>query len=107
MPICRLVRWLQSEGDEGARGDEVAEIETDKAVVSITAANSGVLRKILVEEGTMVPVGSAIALVAGADEALPAHLAQLATQAAPPGDPGARHRGRAATGTWGFPARRA
>ena len=79
----RLVRWLKGEGDEVARGDEIAEIETDKAVVSITATASGVLRKVLAEEGAMVPVGSAIALVAGADEVIPEDLGQLTKQATP------------------------
>jgi pyruvate dehydrogenase E2 component (dihydrolipoamide acetyltransferase) len=80
----RLIRWLKGEGDEVAQGDEVAEIETDKAVVTITATASGVLRRILVEEGAMVPVGTAIGLVAGADEAIPERLGQLTGQVTTP-----------------------
>ncbi len=72
----RIVKWLKGEGDAVERGDEVAEIETDKAVVPMRATASGVLRRILAQEGAMVPVGEAIGVVAGADEALPEELPQ-------------------------------
>ena len=49
----------------------MAEIETDKAVVEFESYATGLLRRILVPEGTTVPVGQAIALVAAADEELP------------------------------------
>ena len=70
----RIVKWLKSEGDAVERGDEVAEIETDKAVVPMRATASGVLRRILAQEGAMVPVGEAIGIVAAAGEALPEEL---------------------------------
>ena len=70
----RIVKWLKGEGDAVERGDEVAEIETDKAVVPMRATASGVLRRILAQEGAMVPVGEAIGIVAGAGEALPEEL---------------------------------
>ena len=63
-----LLRWLKAEGDQVQRGEPVAEIETDKAVVEIEAIATGVLRKMLVEEGVTVPVGSPIGIVAGEDE---------------------------------------
>ena len=65
-----LVRWIKREGDEVASGDIIAEIETDKAVVEIEAFDSGVLRQTLIGEGTTVPVGEIIAVIAGADEKL-------------------------------------
>ena len=65
-----LVRWIKREGDEVASGDIIAEIETDKAVVEIEAFDSGVLRQTLISEGTTVPVGEIIAVIAGADEKL-------------------------------------
>lgn len=63
-----LLRWLKAEGDQVQRGEPVVEIETDKAVVEIEAIATGVLRKMLVEEGVTVPVGSPIGIVAGEDE---------------------------------------
>ena len=66
-----VVRWLMAEGAEIKEGDPVAEIETDKAVVEFESYATGLLRRILVPEGTTVPVGQAIAVVAAADEELP------------------------------------
>ena len=63
-----VVRWLVDEGAEVSLGDAIAEIETDKAVVEFEAITSGVLRKILVPEGTTVPVGQLIAIIGEADE---------------------------------------
>ena len=37
-----VVKWLKNEGDEVARGDKIAEIETDKTVVEMEAYNAGV-----------------------------------------------------------------
>ena len=66
-----VVRWLMAEGAEVKIGDAVAEIETDKAVVEFESTAPGVLRRILVPEGTIVPVGQTIAIVAAPDEELP------------------------------------
>ena len=63
-----LLRWLKEEGDEVARGEIIAEIETDKANVEIEAFESGVFRKALAQEGDIVQVGEVIAVIAGADE---------------------------------------
>ncbi len=70
-----LVRWLKKEGDLVARGEAIAEIETDKAVVELEAFASGVLRKTLVKEGTVVPVGQAIGIIAAPDEELAGEIA--------------------------------
>ena len=52
-----VVRWHKNEGDEVARGDILAEIETDKATVEMEAFSPGILGRIVVEEGRTVPVG--------------------------------------------------
>ncbi len=56
--------WLKKDGDMIAEGDEVAEITTDKVTTTITAPRSGVL-KILIEQGSTVPVGEVIAEIVG------------------------------------------
>ncbi len=66
-----LVRWLKSEGAEITTGEAIAEIETDKAVVEFESTSSGVLLKILVQEGSTVPVGKIVAIVGEAGEELP------------------------------------
>lgn len=63
-----VVRWLKSEGDEVKVGEAIAEIETDKAVVEFESTTAGVLRKLLVNEGTTLPVGQTIAVVGSKDE---------------------------------------
>ena len=52
-----VVRWLLDEGASVNEGDPIAEIETDKAVVEFESYATGLLRKILVPDGTTVPVG--------------------------------------------------
>ncbi|MBI4282171.1 MAG: 2-oxo acid dehydrogenase subunit E2 [Chloroflexi bacterium] len=66
-----LVRWLKREGEEVKRGEPIAEIETDKAVVEMEAYASGVLLKTVVAEGATVPVGQAIAFIGSPGEPLP------------------------------------
>lgn len=63
-----LLRWLKAEGESVARGDIIAEIETDKANIEIEAYDAGVFRTALAHEGDVVKVGEVIAVIAGADE---------------------------------------
>ena len=64
----QVVKWLLSEGDGVRSGDVIAEIETDKATMELTARGDGVLRAILVAEGGTAPVGHVIALIGAPDE---------------------------------------
>ena len=63
-----VVRWLSQEGASVTTGQAIAEIETDKAVVEFESTATGILKKIVVPEGTTVPVGQAIAIVGEPDE---------------------------------------
>ena len=72
-----VVKWHKNEGEEVARGEVIADIETDKATVEFEAYTSGVLRRILADEGVAIPVGELIAIIAGADEAIDEMLADL------------------------------
>jgi pyruvate dehydrogenase E2 component (dihydrolipoamide acetyltransferase) len=63
-----LVRWVKNEGENVNKGDVLAEIETDKATVEVESSASGVVRKLLVEAGSVVPIGDPIAIVGSADE---------------------------------------
>ncbi len=65
-----VVKWHKSEGEEVARGEVIADIETDKATVEFEAYTSGVLRRIVATEGVAIPVGELIAIIAGADEVI-------------------------------------
>ncbi|MCZ6790149.1 MAG: dihydrolipoamide acetyltransferase family protein [Chloroflexi bacterium] len=63
-----VVRWIKKEGDQVVRGEPVAEIETDKAVVEMESIGGGVLRKIIAPEGTVAQVGEVIGIIAEPDE---------------------------------------
>ena len=63
-----LVRWVRNEGENINKGDVLAEIETDKATVEVKSSASGVVRKLLVDQGAIVPIGAAIAIIGSADE---------------------------------------
>jgi pyruvate dehydrogenase E2 component (dihydrolipoyllysine-residue acetyltransferase) len=63
-----IIKWLKSEGDQVARGDELVEIETDKATMTYEADSDGVLQ-IVAAEGDTLPVGEVIARLNGAGEA--------------------------------------
>lgn len=55
-----IIRWLKADGEEVARGDELVEIETDKANMTYEADEAGVL-KIVAGEGDTLPIGEVIA----------------------------------------------
>ena len=65
-----VVKWHKREGEQVARGEVIADIETDKATVEFEAYTSGVLRRIVADEGVTIPVGELIAIIAGLDEVL-------------------------------------
>lgn len=65
-----LVRWLKKEGETVVKGDVLAEIETDKATVEVESTASGAVRKLLVDEGAVVPVNTPIAVIGAADEVI-------------------------------------
>lgn len=54
-------RWLKQPGDAVAFGDDLVEVEADKATVVYQADDSGTLAEILVVEGATVPPGHVIA----------------------------------------------
>ena len=64
----KVLKWLKQEGDEVSTGDTVVEIETDKVDMEVEAMGGGVLRKILVEPGGVVPVGELLAVIGKPDE---------------------------------------
>jgi pyruvate dehydrogenase E2 component (dihydrolipoamide acetyltransferase) len=65
-----ILKWLKSDGDEVKRGDELVEIETDKANMTYESDEEGVLA-IVAQEGDTLPVGDTIARIgegAGGEE---------------------------------------
>ena len=70
-----LVRWLKAEGEFVARGEPLMEIETDKAVMEIEAAASGILSNVTAREGDEIPVGQGIAWLLSEGESVPSPAA--------------------------------
>lgn len=66
-----ITRWLLKEGDMVKEGEPLFEMETDKLVITIDAACSGKLLKILYPEGSTVPITTVIAYVGEESDALP------------------------------------
>ncbi|HLF77736.1 MAG TPA: dihydrolipoamide acetyltransferase family protein [Dehalococcoidia bacterium] len=68
-----ILRWLKAEGSEVRQGEVIAELETEKANFEYEAAEGGVLRRILAQEGATVPVGATIAVVGAAEDDVSAY----------------------------------
>jgi pyruvate dehydrogenase E2 component (dihydrolipoamide acetyltransferase) len=62
-----ILTWLKQVGEEVAIGEELVEIETDKANMAYESDVAGTLTKILADEGATLPIGSPIAVVGEAD----------------------------------------
>lgn len=74
-------RWMKQAGDVVAADEPIAELETDKVTVEVTAPTAGVLTSIAVPEGSEVAVGGLLAML-DADAAATASAA--ASTASPP-----------------------
>jgi pyruvate dehydrogenase E2 component (dihydrolipoamide acetyltransferase) len=62
-----ILRWLKRNGDEVRRGEELVEIETDKASMTYESDQDGVL-EIIAPEGSTLPIGQVIARTGAAAE---------------------------------------
>ncbi len=78
-----LVKWLKKEGDTLKPGDIIAEVETDKATQELEAFEAGIIAKQVVAEGSKVPVGGVIVVVAKSGEDAKAIGANYKASSAP------------------------
>jgi 2-oxoglutarate dehydrogenase E2 component (dihydrolipoamide succinyltransferase) len=100
--------WHKNAGDEVTKDEILLDIETDKVAIEIPAPVSGMLSRILVQQGETVEVGTVLAEIGGTDDAAdsaidapakdvagpdaetPAELAVEKSAAAPAGKDGQR-----------------
>src|SRR5437763_10353361 len=75
-----ITRWLKKPGDQVKRGDIIAEVETDKANMEVEAYDSGLLERILVQEGETAPIGQVIAVIGSKNGARKAAPSDQSTQ---------------------------
>ncbi len=86
-----VTKWFKRVGDTLVKGEPLFEVSTDKVDTEIPSPSNGVLRAILVDEGTTVDVGTVLAVIGdGSDE--PATIAPP-TAAVAPVTPDARVQG--------------
>lgn len=69
MTAGRLVKWTKRIGDPIKKGDSIADVETDKAVMEIEAFHDGFLAGPLAAEGSEMPVGATIGYLADSPDA--------------------------------------
>jgi len=63
-----VVHWHKQEGETINKGEPLVEVLSEKVTFDVEAPESGVVRKILVEEGVDVPVNAVLAIIAAPDE---------------------------------------
>ena len=63
-----VAEWLKREGDSVAKDEPLLTVEMDKGTVEVPAPASGVLRRIVVQPGTTVPVKTLIAEIGEPNE---------------------------------------
>ena len=83
-----IVRWLKNEGDAVQEGEPLVEIETAKMQTELESTVSGVLDRIVAQEGDIVPIRGVLCVIAEPGEVterpeVTLHLLATATGAAP------------------------
>jgi pyruvate/2-oxoglutarate dehydrogenase complex dihydrolipoamide acyltransferase (E2) component len=78
-----VARWLVTEGERIEEDAPLVEVQTDKATVEIPSPAAGVVSRILVPEGQVVPVGTVLVVIGGDGEAHPPGVAIDASEARP------------------------
>jgi pyruvate dehydrogenase E2 component (dihydrolipoamide acetyltransferase) len=65
-----VVSWLKKPGDHVAKGEMLLRIETDKSEMDVESEEAGVLLRIDVPEGQLVPCGTTLAWIGQKGETL-------------------------------------
>jgi len=71
MVTGKIINWLKKEGDHVEKGEGIVEIETEKVTFEVEAEESGILSKIMAQEGDEVAVGKTIAFILQPGEEAP------------------------------------
>src|SRR3981189_3581163 len=83
-----IASWLKKPGEKVDRGEVIAQIETDKATMDLTAFEAGTLQEILAPEGATVAIGQPVARIGSgkgsAQTSTPAHTPATANPPPPP-----------------------
>ena len=80
-----IASWLKKPGEKVDRGEVIAQIETDKATMDLTAFEAGTLQEILAPEGSTVAIGQPVARI-GSGKAAPAGKTSPPAEGSPPAE---------------------
>jgi pyruvate dehydrogenase E2 component (dihydrolipoamide acetyltransferase) len=83
MQAGTLIEWRKQPGDRVARGEIIAEVETDKGLIEIEVFTPGVIERLLVAPGEQVPVGTVLAIIREGAAGQPTTSAVVAPALAP------------------------
>ncbi len=75
----QISRWVKNEGDSFEANETLAEVDTDKATMEMTALHGGTLLKILKDAGDTAALGEAIAITGNKGEDISAILSEIGT----------------------------
>jgi len=78
-----LIKWHKKEGEKVKSGEEIADVETDKATMPMEAFETGTLAVILVKEGQKAPVGAVLGVIATGSEKVEDVKKKYASSGAP------------------------
>ena len=90
----QIARWVKSEGDSYDAGETLAEVDTDKATMEMTALNAGTLLKIIKGAGDTAALGEAIAIIGNKGEDISALLSEVASNGSAKSEPPASAGGQ-------------
>ena len=83
----QISRWVKNEGEKFDANETLAEVDTDKATMEMTALSGGTLLKILKGSGETALLGEAIAIVGNEGEDISALLSEVVSNGAPKAEP--------------------
>ena len=77
-----IVRWLKQEGDTIEEGEPIVEVETAKLQTELESTASGILSRIVAQEGEIVPIRGVLCVIAEPGEEIAAAAAPAPASAA-------------------------
>ncbi len=71
----KIIRWFKKEGDSIEKGEPILEIETDKVNMEVESMSSGILLKIIGQDGDVFPVTDTIGYIGEKNEEISVDVA--------------------------------
>ena len=79
-----IVRWLKQEGDTVQEGEPIVEVETAKLQTELESTASGVLSRIVAQQGEIVPIRGVLCVISEPGEELAPPIAPAAAASTSP-----------------------